>query len=123
MFRALTALTFASALAGLAHADGHLAGGPMPSVTAHGAAACHSKTTTETVHGVRVHRSEPVGCAMPAREPTSQRSPTSRVAVTVNNRINLAPRRRGTRNVLVGAPGYWRGTGTRKGYVLGAPTP
>lgn len=121
MLRALALISALALAPTLAHADHKLAGGPIPNVTAHSTGACHMETSTETVHGVRIQRSRPVGCERRAR--VSERASTSvrPIEVTVNTRVNLAPRRRGTSRYVLGSPGYWRGTGTRDNYVLGAP--
>lgn len=80
-------------------------------------------TSSETVHGVRIQRSKPVGCEQQVRRTEPATAALRPIEVNVNTRVNLAPRRRGTSRYVLGSPGYWRGTGTRDNYVLGAPTP
>ncbi|MEM1150057.1 MAG: hypothetical protein AAGI03_05815 [Pseudomonadota bacterium] len=122
MLRSLVLVSAVALVPAISYADGHLAGGPMPTVTSHSVGECQTITTTEVVRGVRIHRSRTVGCepkASPERESTESSRP---VEITVNTRVNLAPPRRGTTRHVAGAPGYWKGTGTRENYVLGGST-
>lgn len=122
MHRTLIALYIAGIIAGAAHADGHLAGAPMPTMTAHGAGDCRVETTTETVHGVRIHRSRPIGCEGPTGAAAAPAPAGSAISVRADARVIFQSRRRSTSLNALGAPGHLRGTRVRENSVLGAPT-
>ncbi len=124
MLRALALISTLALAPGLAHGDGHLAGAPMPSLKSYPSGECRVVTQTEVVHGVRVHRSQRVGCDTPER--TGESRPVAvapEVRVTINSGFALAPRRFGTSPYVLGSPGWSRARDRQTGYLVGAPRP
>ena len=124
MLRTFALFSTLALASGLAHGDDHLAGAPTPSVKSYNSDACRMVTQTEVVNGVRVHRSQRVGCD------TLQRCEASRpagvapsISVTINSGFALAPRRFGTSPYVLGSPGWSRARDRQTGYLVGAPRP